>query len=135
MAALFPDKVIVQTGKTKYETQIKAGVHTLIADEPKDLQGTDLGPNPNQLLASALGACTAITIRMYADRKEMPLDKVEIQLEIDKIAPDNHKVFRTVVLIGNLTADERDRLLKVANACPVHKLLSGTIEIETSLGE
>lgn len=131
MTSLFPDKVVVKIGIKKYETKIVSGKHQWIADEPEDLQGTDLGPNPNQLLASSLGACTAITIRMYADRKSMPLDEVTVELTIDKVSPDDHTITRVVHLSGNLSDAERERLIQVANACPVHKLLSGKITIET----
>lgn len=131
MTSLFPDKVVVKIGIKKYETKIVSGKHQWIADEPEDLQGTDLGPNPNQLLASSLGACTAITIRMYADRKSMPLDEVTVELTIDKVSPEDHTITRVVHLSGNLSEAERERLIQVANACPVHKLLSGKITIET----
>lgn len=131
MTSLFPDKVVVKIGIKKYETKIVSGKHQWIADEPEDLQGTDLGPNPNQLLASSLGACTAITIRMYADRKSMPLDEVTVELTIDKVSPEDHTITRVVHLSGNLSDAERERLIQVANACPVHKLLSGKITIGT----
>jgi putative redox protein len=131
MSQLFNDKVVVKIGKERYETKIEAGKHSWTADEPEDLQGTDLGPTPNQLLASALGTCTAITIRMYADRKEMALNGIEVHLTIDKLAADDHVFTREVKLNGNLSEAEQERLMQVANACPVHKLLSGKIKIET----
>ncbi len=131
MTSLFPDKVVVKIGKEKYETKVVSGKHQWIADEPTDLQGTDLGPSPNQLLASSLGACTAITIRMYADRKSMSLDAVEVELTIDKASAEDHTITRVVHLTGNLSDAEQERLMQVANACPVHKLLSGKITIET----
>ncbi|MCW7491288.1 OsmC family protein [Leptospira sp. 2 VSF19] len=134
MTAVFEDKVVVSTTKTKYETKISAGKHHWIADEPKDKEGTDLGPMPTELLASSLGACTSITIRMYADRKEYPLDSVEVHVTIDKRSLEDHKFTRVVFLSGNLSIEQRERLLSVANACPVHKILSGKIEIETALG-
>ncbi|EMJ88796.1 OsmC family protein [Leptospira meyeri] len=134
MTAVFEDKVVVSTAKTKYETKISAGKHTWTSDEPASKEGTDLGPMPMELLASSLGACTSITIRMYADRKEYSLDSVEVHVTIDKRSPEDHKFTRVVVLSGNLSKEQRERLLSVANACPVHKLLSGKIEIETNLG-
>ncbi|MCW7479863.1 OsmC family protein [Leptospira kanakyensis] len=134
MTAVFEDKVVVSTAKTKYETKISAGKHSWIADEPASKEGTDLGPMPTELLASSLGACTSITVRMYADKKEYPLDSVEVHVTIDKRSAEDHKFTRVVVLSGNLSTEQRERLLAVANACPVHKLLSGKIEIETNLG-
>lgn len=134
MTAAFEDKVVVSTAKTKYETKISSGKHSWIADEPASKEGTDLGPTPHELLASSLGACTSITVRMYADKKGYPLDSVEVHVTIDKRSPENNQFTRVVILSGNLTEAERERLLSVANACPVHKLLSGKIEIETKLG-
>ncbi|MGE8721155.1 OsmC family protein [Leptospira terpstrae] len=134
MTAVFEDKVVVSTAKTKYETKIKVGKHSLIADEPAEKEGTDLGPMPTELLASSLGACTSITVRMYADKKEYPLDSVEVHVTIDKRSPEDHKFSRELFLSGNLSPEQRERLLTVANACPVHKILSGKIEIETKLG-
>ncbi|MBL0953779.1 MAG: OsmC family protein [Leptospira sp.] len=133
MTAVFEDKVIVTTENTKYETKISKGKHHWIADEPADKEGTDLGPMPTELLASSLGACTSITIRMYADRKGYALDSVSVQVTIDKRSPEDHKFVREVTLKGNLKPEERERLYSVANACPVHKILTGKIEIETLL--
>ncbi|TGL86847.1 OsmC family peroxiredoxin [Leptospira congkakensis] len=134
MTAVFDDKVVVSTAKTKFETKITVRKHSLVADEPQAKEGTDLGPMPTELLASSLGACTSITVRMYADKKEYPLDSVEVHVTIDKRSAEDHKFTRIVNLSGNLTGEQRERLLAVANACPVHKLLSGKIEIQTSLG-
>ncbi|MCZ8156670.1 MAG: OsmC family protein [Leptospira sp.] len=132
MANLFNEDIVVTTHSEKYKTSIKAGNHTLIADEPLDLQGGDLGPMPTQLLAAALGSCTSITVRMYADRKEMSLDSVEVSLNIEKLSADHNKITRKLKLIGNLTEEQRERLFQVANACPVHKILSGQVDIETT---
>lgn len=134
MTAVFEDKVVVSTAKTKYETKISAGKHHWISDEPKEKEGTDLGPMPTELLASSLGACTSITVRMYADKKEYPLDSVEVHVTIDKRSSEDHQFTRVVILSGNLSTEQRERLLAVANACPVHKILSGKIEIQTFLG-
>ncbi len=133
MANLFPSDVIITTEKSKYKTTISAGKHTFIADEPEDLGGGDLGPMPTQLLAASLGSCTSITLRMYADRKEIALESIEVHVNIDKLSADENKFTRKLKLTGTLTEAERERLLQVANACPVHKILAGKITIETSL--
>lgn len=133
MANLFPSDVIITTEKTKYKTTISAGKHTFLADETEDLGGEDLGPMPTQLLAASLGSCTSITLRMYADRKDIPLDSIEVHVNIDKLSADDNKFTRRLKLKGNLTEAERERLLQVANACPVHKILSGKISIDTFL--
>ncbi len=135
MANSFAQDVIVRTEKKKYETSIDTGQHRWTADEPVESGGTNLGPAPTQILVAALGSCTSITIRMYADRKEMPLDAVEVSLNLEKTAPDQNKIIRKIKLVGSLTTEQRERLLSVANACPVHKLLSGKIEIETGLSD
>ncbi|TGL60266.1 OsmC family peroxiredoxin [Leptospira ognonensis] len=133
MANLFPNDVIITTEKSKYKTTISAGKHTFIADEPEDLGGGDLGPMPTQLLAASLGSCTSITLRMYADRKEIALESIEVHVNIDKLSADENKFTRKLKLSGNLSEAERERLLQVANACPVHKILSGKISIDTVL--
>ncbi|BDA80424.1 hypothetical protein LPTSP3_g33540 [Leptospira kobayashii] len=133
MANSFAKDIIVRTEKTKYATSIDTGSHRWTADESAEAGGTNLGPAPTQILVAALGSCTSITVRMYADRKEMPLDAVEVSLNLEKTAPDQTKIIRNIKLIGDLTPAQRERLLQVANACPVHKILSGTINIETGL--
>ncbi|PWK85338.1 OsmC family protein [Fulvimonas soli] len=110
--------------------------HEWLADEPRELQGADAGPMPTELLLSSLGACTAITLRMYAARKGWPLDDVRVVLRLNpQGAPaDGHsEIQRQLVLHGALSAEQRERLLAVANACPVHKLLTGEIRIATTL--
>ncbi len=135
MANSFAKDIIVRTEKTKYATSIDTGSHQWSADESVESGGTNLGPAPTQILVAALGSCTSITVRMYADRKEMPLDAVEVSLNLEKTAPNQTKIIRNIKLIGDLTLAQRERLLQVANACPVHKILSGTINIETGLSD
>jgi putative redox protein len=107
--------------------------NVVIADEPISNGGKNLGFSPKELLASALAACTSATVRMYADRKEWTLSEVktEIGLERDEIA-NKTIIKRKIEFIGNLTEEQKTRLLAVANACPVHKILSNPIEIQTT---
>jgi putative redox protein len=124
--------VIAKIGKDAYRTELTVGRHTIIADEPQDLGGSDLGPAPGELLVIALASCTAITLRMYANRKEWPLDNVHVEVDFEKV--ENKTIFkREILLAGDLTEEHRARLLQIANACPVHKTLNNPIEVQTSL--
>ena len=123
-------------------TEITAGKHQSVADEPKGSGGTDLGPSPYGYLLSALGACTAMTLRMYADYKKIDLQEVEVQLTHDKVhASDGEQtesskgkidqIKRRIRLEGNLSDQERKRLTEIADKCPVHKTLTGKPQIIT----
>ena len=106
--------------------------NVLIADEPVDVGGKNAGFSPNELLASALAACTSATLRMYADRKGWDLQEVLIDIELDFFPEESKTIIRrTLKFSGDLDADQKTRLLAIANACPVHKILSNPIEIKT----
>jgi putative redox protein len=116
-----------------YAAAIAVGPHRLPADEPTESGGGDSGPAPTQLLLSALGACTSITLRMYAERKQWPVKSVRVELSYAERSPGKTVIARKVHVEGDLTGEQRERLLQIANACPVHKILTGTIEIPTEL--
>ncbi len=116
-----------------YATQLVVGHHHTVADEPVDLGGGDTGPTPVEILLSALGSCTAITLRMYAERKQWPLEGVEVKLAYAERGKEKTVITRSVELRGKLDAEQRERLLQIANACPVHKILTGTVEVPTTL--
>lgn len=116
-----------------YATQLVAGGHHLVADEPAELGGADSGPTPDELVLAALGACTSITLRMYAERKQWPLTGVEVALDFAERDRERTVIRRRIELQGPLDAGQRERLLQVANACPVHKLLTGQVEVPTEL--
>jgi len=137
-------EVIAHIGEEHYRSDIYAGPHRLTADEPRDVGGSDAGPNPYGLLTAALGACTSITLRMYADRKQWPLKGVTVRLKHDKIYSkdceecenkegkvDNFE--RVLELEGDLTPEQRQRLLEIADKCPVHNTLSHVSRIVTKL--
>lgn len=107
-----------------YICDIKAGNHQLVADEPVPLGGTDLGPTPYVYLKAALGACTAMTIRMYAERKKWPLQDAIVTLRHSRDGNKESVFERDIQLIGDLDAEQKQRLLDVADRCPVHKTLS-----------
>lgn len=120
-------------GKTLYKVSIESpSGNSIIADEPHELGGQDSGFNPKELLLAALAACTSATLRMYADRKEWDLQEVKIDLDLQKAeGADKTTIHRNIRLIGNLDEAQKERLLYIANACPVHKILSNPIEINT----
>jgi putative redox protein len=110
-----------------YQTNISSGRHQLLADEPEALGGDDAGPDPYALLLSSLIACTTITLRMYAQRKHWPLENVQVECRlIRKDAESGPFIERKIYLKGDaLAEDQKARLLQIADACPVHKLLKG----------
>lgn len=119
-------------GRDHYRTEIIASGKTLWADEPEELGGTDVAPAPGEFLMVALASCTAITLRMYADRKQWPVEQIRVEVGFEKV--DTKTVFkRDVALYGNLTEEQQQRLLHIANSCPVHKTLTHPIEIITQL--
>lgn len=130
-------KITSSIKKEAYLTKILSpSGNVLLADEPASNGGKDLGLSPSELLASALAACTSATLRMYADRKGWDLQEVKIDIELKFIREENRSVIdRKIALIGNLDDAQTARLLSVANACPVHKILSNPIEITTTLSE
>ncbi len=128
------EPITVRGGQGTWTQTIEIRNHRLTADETAELGGEDRGPNPHEYLAAALGGCTAITVRMYARRKEWPLDDVIVRVNIEKEG-DQARFVRTLELKGALDADQRQRLLGIAGKCPVHKTLSGTIAISTALVE
>jgi uncharacterized OsmC-like protein len=120
-------------GKTAgFAQEITVGNHRLVADEPQEVGGTDTGPGPYELLISALGACTSMTISLYARRKGWPLDAVTVKLRHAKVDRVD-RIERDVELHGELSEDQRARLLDIANKCPVHKTLTSQIDIQTRL--
>src|SRR5882724_10455204 len=106
-----------------YAVAITAGHHALTADEPKSIGGGDSGPSPFALVASGLGACTAITLRMYAERKQWPLRGLTVALTVVKAADDALQIERSVTLEGDLSAEQRARLAEIAEKTPVTKAL------------
>lgn len=130
------DEVKVSIGKEKYKTEVEINHHSFIADEPVEVGGTDLGPKPTSLLLSALGTCKAMTMRMYADQKQWPLEAVEIKLsaEVVKSTLQQTTYIRcTVKLLGDLDEIQKERIFKVGDKCPVQKILSNPIVIESNI--
>lgn len=126
---------VTELDRSHYLTKVYAGGHFIYADEPADVGGTDEGMNPGALLLASLGSCTAITIRMYADRKEMALDTIKIHLAIcnEQEMSTSTKITRKIEFGGDLSEAELTRLMQIADKCPIHKMLSNPIQIKTTL--
>ena len=129
------DQLIVKsTGKGKFQHDILVGDrHMLKADEPQNMGGDDTGPAPYDFLNAALGACKAMTIRMYADHKGLPLENVNVSVIHEKREVDGKKVDHfdcEIEIIGDeLTQEQKDRMVEIAEKCPVHKTISGEVRI------
>jgi len=121
------------TGREKYKTIIRSATNEIIADEPIELGGKDLGFEPGQLLTASLGSCTSITLRMYADRKEWDVEEISVKVTLNDEDKNNPILMRIIEIKANLDEQQKSRLLTIANACPVHKLLSKGIEIITEM--
>ena len=135
-------EVIVHS-ESRLSQTILARAHHLRADESIDSGGDDTGPSPYELLLSALGACTSMTLRLYADRKEWPLEGVTVRLEHRKVTATTaeagtvsvtDEIEKVVELVGNLSAEQRATLLHIAARCPVHRTLTASVRISTLLG-
>lgn len=140
------NRIAVRT-EAGLRTAMMANGHSLVADEPRSLGGTETGPNPYDYLAAALGACTSMTLRMYADRKKWPLEAVEVSVKHRKVhakdsPPEEGKkprrldqFNREIEVFGPLDDEQKQRLLEIANRCPVHRTLEGEVEVNTALKE
>lgn len=133
---------VFSTGYLRQE--ITAGNHSFISDEPREAGGSDAGPDPYSLLLAALGACTAMTLQIYSRRKKWPLDSVRVNLSYSRIHADDctdcvtregdvGRIERRISLAGDLTEEQRMRLLEIAQQCPVHRTLTSEISIKDVL--
>lgn len=142
-AAALAGTVQVETAGGKFAQWVRTPTHQFIADEPVSFGGRDDGPTPYDLLLASLGTCTSMTIQMYAERKKWPLESVRIDLEhtrnhnadcvdCDKDGAQIQALDRAIELAGDLTQEQRDRLMEIADRCPVHRTLEGDLHIHTT---
>lgn len=122
--------ITVQKGQGRLQHVINIGPHQLLTDEGAQYGGEDTGPSPHDLLAASLGACTAMTVVLYARRKEWPLQDVQVRIEHGQEG-DAYQLRRHIHYVGDLDDTQRARLTEIANKCPIHKVLSGEIRIVT----
>ena len=138
--------IVSETGEGKFQQRVEIGPHRFLADEPVAAGGLDTGPSPYELLIAGLGACTAMTLRLYADQKSLPLTGVSVTLRHSKIHAADcatcetkegklDRIDRTIALEGPLDEAQRARLLVIADKCPVHRTLTSEIEIRSALAE
>jgi putative redox protein len=131
---------VIVRSESGLRQEVTAGRHALVADEPQSAGGTDAGPDPYALLLAALGACTAMTLRLYAGRKKWPLGEIRVELSHahayaeDCVACDRpearvERITRTIVLSGPLDAQQVARLAEIARRCPVHKTLTAGVQV------
>ena len=131
-----------ETRRGKFQQEIISGKHRLLADEPVKDGGLDSGLGPYDLLLAALGACTSMTVRLYADLKQIPLTRTQVRLRHEKIYATDcaecetkdgkiDHIDRTITFEGDLTAEQRKRLLEIADKCPVHRTLKSEVDIRT----
>jgi putative redox protein len=144
-APLAPGTVVVrETGEGPFAQTIAAGRHVLRADEPEDVGGGDSGPGPYDLVLAGLGACTSMTLRMYAGRKGWPVERISVTLRHDKIHAKDcaecetregriDRITRQIAITGALDREQRAKLLEIADKCPVHRTLKSEISILTNL--
>jgi len=137
-------EVVVRSAGQGFRQEVTAGPHRMVVDEPASLGGTDAGPTPYGMLLAALGACTSMTLQMYARTKGWPLESVEVRLSHDKIHAKDcascetkegklDRIEREVILGGPLTDEQRKRLGEIADRCPVHRTLASEIHVHTRM--
>ena len=122
--------VVSEVGPGPFVQSVTVRGHKLLADEPLSFpEGTDKGLSPNDFLLSSLGSCTSITLRMYARLKKIPLEKIIITLN----RSENGEIDRKIELTGDLTGEQKNRLFEISNKCPIHKVLTNSVKINSEL--
>jgi putative redox protein len=135
---------VEESGEGKFTQAMQSGPHQLVADEPEDFGGDNRGPGPYEYLLMGLGACTSMTIRMYADRKKIPLERVRVILSHQRVHAKDcqdcetkegkiDEIVREITLEGELTIEQREKLLDIANRCPVHRTLTSENVVRSRL--
>jgi putative redox protein len=140
-----PRSVVVSGPATGFRTDVEVGGHHLVVDEPIAVGGADAGPTPYEMLLAGLGACTAMTLRIYADRRKWPLERARVTLQHRKVHAQDcvdcdkrdakmDVIDRIIFLEGQLDEEQRAKLIEIAERCPVHQTLKGKIQVNTRFG-
>lgn len=130
-----PTEVFVENTANRYAQKITSGNHTIISDQAEDVKGNDMGPAPFDLLLSALGSCTSITLTMYAERKNIKLDVITVRLSYippNEIDGSSSRIIRKIHLEGDFTEEQHHRMLEIADRCPIHNTLRENVDIMSS---
>jgi uncharacterized OsmC-like protein len=140
-----PRSVVVSGPATGFRTDVEVGGHHLVVDEPIAVGGADAGPTPYEMLLAGLGACTVMTLRIYADRRKWPLERARVTLQHRKVHAQDcvdcdtrdakmDVIDRIIFLEGQLNEEQRAKLIEIAERCPVHQTLKGKIQLNTRFG-
>src|SRR6202040_3386605 len=138
--------VVRETRRSKFQQNVSIGPHRMLADEPMAAGGEDTGPGPYDFVLAGLGACTSMTMRLYADRKSLPLERVTVTLKHSKIYAQDcaecetksgmlDQIDRLIAMEGPLDAEQRKKLMEIADKCPVHRTLTSEIRIVTQAAD
>lgn len=126
--------VKARIGKENYRTVVVSDSHNFVIDEPMTAGGKDLGPNPGELLSAALATCSTATVKMYADRKGWDVDEVQIEVDFKRnLKLDTTTFTKNIKITGDLTDEQIEKLHEISGRCPIHKILTGKIEVKSEL--
>jgi putative redox protein len=129
--------VVAESNSDTYTTNVQAGEHKAVADEPITIGGNDMGPSPGDYLCMALASCKAITLRMYVQRKKWDIQNITVKVSLERLDTEgiiSHTFYAQIIVDDSVAHEQKERLIYIAKACPISKLLSKQNEVVTTLG-
>jgi putative redox protein len=129
--------VVAENNSYTYTTNVQAGEHKALADEPITIGGNDMGPSPGDYLCMALASCKAITLRMYVQRKKWDIQNITVKVSLERLDTEgitSHTFYAQIIVDDSVANEQKERLIYIAKACPISKLLSKQNEVVTTLG-